>query len=108
MIALTATATERVREDIVAQLDLQEARRFLSSFNRANLTYNVQPKSAAFTVLLALLRKHQDEPAIVYCFSQKDTENLAGDLSGQWSTSAAVPRRARRLRAQGNPGEVYS
>ena len=44
MIALTATATEKVREDIVAQLDIQQARTFLSSFNRANLTYLVQPK----------------------------------------------------------------
>ena len=81
VIALTATATERVREDVVAQLDLREARRFISSFNRANLTYQLQPKRAAFSALLALLRKHQDESAIVYCVSRKDTEAVAGDLS---------------------------
>ena len=81
MIALTATATEKVREDIVAQLDIQQARTFLSSFNRANLTYLVQPKKAAFGALLALLRKHENESTIVYCISRKDTEGLASDLS---------------------------
>ena len=81
VIALTATATDRVREDIVAQLELQEARKFISSFNRANLSYSVQPKRAAFGALVALLRKHQDEAAIVYCASRNDTENLSADLS---------------------------
>ena len=81
VIALTATATPRVREDIVAQLDLREGRRFISSFNRANLTYNVQPKRAAFSTLLALLRQHQDGPTIVYCVSRKDTEAVAEDLA---------------------------
>ena len=81
VIALTATATERVREDIVAQLDLREARKFISSFNRANLTYHVQPKRAAFSALIALLRRHTNEPAIIYCFSRKDTETVAADLS---------------------------
>ena len=81
VIALTATATERVREDIVAQLDLGQAGTFLASFNRANLTYLVQPKTTAFSDLLELLRRHQNDPAIIYCFSRKDTEGLAADLS---------------------------
>ena len=83
VIALTATATERVREDIVGQLSLQEGRTFISSFNRANLAYLVQPKDSAFTSLLALLRKRRDQPAIIYCFSRKDTEALAADLNAQ-------------------------
>ena len=81
VIALTATATDRVREDIVEQLDLGEAGQFRSSFNRPNLTYRVQPKAAAFDSLVSLLRAHRGEPAIVYCFSRKDTEGLAADLS---------------------------
>ena len=51
VIALTATATEQVREDIIAQLDLQRGRVFLSSFNRANLSYSVQPKSTSWVAV---------------------------------------------------------
>jgi ATP-dependent DNA helicase RecQ len=75
VIALTATATERVREDIIGQLGLQQEQVFLSSFNRANLTYLVQPKRDAFNALLSLLEKHRDEPAIIYRFSGKTPKN---------------------------------
>ena len=81
VIALTATATEKVREDIVGQLGLRQGQEFVSSFNRPNLTYNVQPKTTAFSKLLTLLRRHQDEATIIYCFSRKETENLVADLS---------------------------
>ena len=81
--ALTATATERVREDIVAQLDLRRAQTFLSSFNRANLTYMVRPKRGAFDALLSLLEKHDKGSAIVYRFSRQETEDLAADLFEQ-------------------------
>ena len=81
VIALTATATERVRRDIVAQLGLSGGRVFISSFNRPNLTYAVRPKRRAFDALLALFEQHRDEAAIIYRFSRKDTENLARRLS---------------------------
>ncbi len=80
-IALTATATEKVREDIVSQLEFEKATTFISSFNRANLTYHVRPKQSSYENLLELLKKYQNEPAIVYCFSRKDTEKLAMDLN---------------------------
>ena len=83
VVALTATATERVREDIVAQLGLDGGQAFVSSFNRANLNYTVRPKARAFDSLLELLRKHDGESAIIYCFSRKDTEDLAADLSAR-------------------------
>jgi ATP-dependent DNA helicase RecQ len=83
VIALTATATEKVREDIIGQLGLHQGQVFLSSFNRSNLTYLVQPKRDAFNALLSLLRKHRNEPTIIYRFSRKDTEELAAELSGQ-------------------------
>ena len=83
VIALTATATERVREDIVAQLDLQQARTFISSFNRPNLMYTVRPKRGAFDALLGLLSKHRNGATIVYRFSRRDTEELATDLREQ-------------------------
>ena len=81
VIALTATATPKVREDIVGQLALRDGRVFVSSFNRPNLSYDIRPKRKAYDVLLGLLDRHRGEPAIIYRFSRKDTENLAGRLS---------------------------
>ena len=59
VIALTATATERVQEDIVQQLGLERGRVFLSSFNRANLSYSVRPKTDSWGKLISLLEKHR-------------------------------------------------
>ena len=81
VVALTATATERVRQDIIDQLDLQRGQVFLSSFNRANLSYSVRPKNESWNTLLSLLRQGQHTPAIIYCFSRRETESLANDLS---------------------------
>ena len=80
-IALTATATKRVREDILNQLDIPNAERFIASFNRDNLTYLVQSKRDPDAALIRLLSQHKEESAIVYCFSRKDTEDLAATLS---------------------------
>jgi len=76
-IALTATATPEVRQDIIRQLHLREPRTFISSFNRPNLTYAVAPKRKGWGGLLGLLEKYRGESAILYCFSRKDTEALA-------------------------------
>ncbi len=83
MIALTATATERVREDVLHQLKMPDAERFISSFNRPNLTYRVVPKRLSFERLVSLLREIRDGSAIIYRFSRKDTEGLASRLSGE-------------------------
>ncbi len=83
VIALTATATPKVREDIREQLSLHDAPLFLSSFNRPNLTYQVYPKKRAFDRLLLLFRDKKRLPAIVYCFSRKGTESLAADLNAE-------------------------
>ena len=80
VLALTATATERVREDIIGQLSLDQARRFISSFNRPNLSYAVLPKKDAYDQMIEILREHRNESAIIYAFSRKDTEHLAADL----------------------------
>ena len=80
MMGLTATATQRVREDIVAQLDLQRGAVFLSSFNRENLNYSVRPKRNALGELLSLVRRRRDQSAIIYCYSRKETEDLADEL----------------------------
>src|SRR5213594_1661609 len=81
VIALTATATERVRADIVKQLKLREPRCYVASFNRPNLTYRVIPKSAPYEQLLALIRSRPTDSGIVYCASRKSTESLARNLS---------------------------
>jgi len=80
IIALTATATERVRKDIVTQLGLRKAGVFVSSFNRPNLSYNVYPKKDAFAALIRLLQKRENGSAIIYRFSRKATEEMAEDL----------------------------
>ena len=79
-IALTATATERVREDIVTQLDIPGGKTFISSFNRKNLTYTVLQKRDRLDALIGLLTKHKGESAIIYCYSRKATEELVADL----------------------------
>ena len=80
LIALTATATSKVRTDILEQLQLGDARVFLSSFNRSNLNYQVRPKKDARNELKALLKKYAGESVIIYCFSRKSTEELAAAL----------------------------
>lgn len=81
IIALTATATENVRADIVTQLALPTPNIFISSFNRQNLSYEVLPKKDSFNTILSLLQGYQDESVIIYCFSRKDTESIAEKLN---------------------------
>lgn len=89
IIALTATATENVRKDIVKQLELEDAQIFISSFNRPNLSYEVLPKKDSFGSIIALLQGYRDASVIIYCFSRKDTEMLVGKLMAQGFSAAA-------------------
>jgi RecQ family ATP-dependent DNA helicase len=89
MIALTATANARVKQDILAQLALQNGRVFQSSFNRPNLTYRVVPKKRAFDQLLAEIRERPGQAVIIYCFSRKGTEKVAADLEANGIKAAA-------------------
>jgi ATP-dependent DNA helicase RecQ len=81
VMALTATATERVRTDIVKELKLRDARCYIASFNRPNLTYQVVAKSAPYEQLLAFVRSRPNESGIVYCASRKSTESVARNLN---------------------------
>jgi len=81
VMALTATATERVRADIVKQLKLREPGCYVASFNRPNLTYRVIPKTSAYDQLLAFIRARPNESGIVYCASRKSTESVARNLN---------------------------
>ncbi len=101
VMALTATATERVQRDIVEQLRLDDCRRFVSGFDRPNLTYRVEPGAGAGDALLALLEERKGQSAIVYCFSRKDTEELADRLTSAGHPAVAyhagLDARTRRL-----------
>jgi ATP-dependent DNA helicase RecQ len=80
--AFTATATERVRQDIVRQLALREPRIHVASFNRPNLYYAVRPKTkATYTEMLGLARD-KGGAGIVYCLSRKRVDELAERLQG--------------------------
>ena len=80
-MALTATATGRVREDIVAHLQLREPQCYVASFNRPNLTYRVLPKNQPYDQLLDFLRARPKESGIVYCQSRKSAERVAANLT---------------------------
>ena len=83
VIALTATATKRVREDIIVQLGLEGGEVFLSSFNRASLSYSVRPKSGSLEALISLLQRRVNQSTIIYCFSRRETEELAEELNAR-------------------------
>ena len=82
-MALTATATPRAREDIVARLGLEQGRRFIAGFDRPNIRYLVQPKQDARRQLAGFLAGHRGESGIVYCMSRKKTESTAEWLAAQ-------------------------
>ena len=80
-IALTATADALTREDIVERLQLQEARLFISSFDRPNIRYRIEEKKDVTTQLLRFIeREHPGEAGIVYCQSRRKVDELAQTL----------------------------
>jgi ATP-dependent DNA helicase RecQ len=81
LMALTATATERVRVDIIKELKLRNPHCYVASFNRPNLTYRVVPKTEPYEQLLAFIRSRPNDSGIVYCASRKSTESLARNLN---------------------------
>lgn len=77
-IALTATATDATRQEILTRLDLSEGRQFVSSFDRPNIQYRIVPKKEPKKQLLDLLRgEHQGDAGIVYCLSRASVEKTA-------------------------------
>ena len=75
--AYTATATERVRADIIEQLRLNDPAVLIGTFDRPNLVYRVVPRTGVQAQVLQTLRRHSNEAAIVYCISRKDAEAMA-------------------------------
>ena len=78
VIALTATATDKVRTDIKKRLGIADAKEFKSSFNRANLYYEIRPKMKDVDrQIIMFIRQHPGQSGIIYCLSRKKVEELA-------------------------------
>ncbi len=83
MLALTATATERVRDDILTQLRLRDPHIHIASFNRPNLYYEVRQKhSGSYRELVQMLREQPDAPVIIYCLSRNNVDAMSEALRG--------------------------
>ena len=90
IIALTATATDKVRSDIKKNLGMVDAKEFKSSFNRPNLYYEVRPKTKDVDKdIIKFIKQHPGKSGIIYCLSRKKVEELAAILRANDIKAAA-------------------
>lgn len=80
-LAITATATEKVRSDIKKMLKLKTPKEFIAGFNRKNIFLEVKEKQKPFEQASEFLKEHRGESGIIYCFSRKQADTLAVQLS---------------------------
>tara|TARA_B100000902_G_C27315727_1_gene921181 strand:+ start:2010 stop:4193 length:2184 start_codon:yes stop_codon:yes gene_type:complete len=80
IIALTATATPKVRQDIMKNLKINDGKLFLDSFNRSNLFYEIQPKKDVAKQIIQYIKERKGESGVVYCLSRKKVEEIAETL----------------------------
>jgi len=80
-LALTATATSRVRQDIRNTLKFATTNEFIASFNRENLYVEVMPKRDAYAQTIEMLERYKDQSGIVYCFSRRQVDELSAHLA---------------------------
>lgn len=88
-IALTATADPHTRDDIIRQLQLDDAAVFVDSFDRPNITYHIAERDNARTQLLRFLQRHDGSSGIVYCLSRRKVEETA-----EWLNKQGIKARA--------------
>jgi ATP-dependent DNA helicase RecQ len=81
VIALTATATEKVQADIQKNLGMMDAKVFKASFNRPNLYYEIRPKLNVLKEMIKFVKQHPGKSGIIYCLSRKKVEEVASTLS---------------------------
>ncbi|MBK8500502.1 MAG: DNA helicase RecQ [Flavobacteriales bacterium] len=81
VIALTATATEKVQEDILKNLDIPNATIYKASFNRPNLNYEIRPKKDVQREIIRFIKQHNGKSGIIYCLSRKKVEETAQMLN---------------------------
>lgn len=90
VIALTATATDKVRSDIKKSLGIPDAKEYKSSFNRPNLYYEVRPKTRDIDKdIIRFIKQHEGKSGIIYCLSRKKVEELAAILKANDIKAAA-------------------
>jgi ATP-dependent DNA helicase RecQ len=77
----TATASEQVRDDVVRQLTLRDAKVLVGSFDRPNLTYRVERHDNLFGQIKGVLDRHPDESGIIYCITKKKVDELSSNLN---------------------------
>ncbi len=77
IIALTATATPKVRQDIMKNLQIHNGKLFLDSFNRSNLFYEIQPKKDVAKQIIQYIQNRKGESGVIYCLSRKKVEEIA-------------------------------
>ncbi len=80
IMALTATATPKVQQDIQKNLGMVDAIVYKASFNRPNLYYEIRPKISATKQIISFIKKNQGKSGIIYCLSRKKTEEIAEHL----------------------------
>ena len=104
LIALTATADNLTRRDIIEKLALKNFRLFETSFNRPNIYYYIWPKRDYYDQLIEYLAKRKEVSGIIYCLSRTSTETLAADLQKAGFAAAAyhagLDRRTREERQE--------
>ncbi len=79
-LALTATATKQVQEDIVRNLKLKKPAVLVSSFNRSNIFLNVQPRTDGLGQIVKFLQEHKEQSGIIYCLSRKEVDSITQEL----------------------------
>ncbi|HLW64951.1 MAG TPA: DNA helicase RecQ [Gemmataceae bacterium] len=99
--AYTATATEKVRQDIAKQLNLRNPAVIVGNFDRPNLTYRILPRRDELRQVLEVIERHPGEGGIVYCLRRKDVEQLAAALQEKGVSAfpyhAGLPADVRKL-----------
>jgi ATP-dependent DNA helicase RecQ len=81
IIALTATATPKVQQDIMKNLQMQDATLYKSSFNRPNLYYDIRPKKQVVKEIIKYIKANHGKSGIIYCLSRKKVEEIAENLN---------------------------
>jgi ATP-dependent DNA helicase RecQ len=89
IIALTATADKATRQDILDQLQIPDARQFLASFNRENISLEVRAAHDRVSQILEFIAQRPDESGIIYCLSRKSTETLVEKICSNGIKAAA-------------------
>jgi ATP-dependent DNA helicase RecQ len=89
MMALTATADNKVREDIIRNLRFEDSLELVSSFDRANIRYEIRPKDNGMKQLLEFLTEHKNETGIIYCGTRKRVDQVCEKLREKgWNAHA--------------------